>query len=151
MTMKAAKTKYVYVTYIASTPEKVFRALTEPEITRQYWGMENVSDWKPGSPWRHTDGKTLRMVGEVIEHAPPRRLVISWAWPQEASDRTKRTRVAFDLESKEAMVKLTVTHDELEPGSEMERGITEGWPRVLSSLKSFLETGKGLDIWAWKK
>jgi uncharacterized protein YndB with AHSA1/START domain len=149
-----AKTKYVYVTYIASTPQKVFQAITDPALTRQYWGdMENISDWKPGSPWRHVgpDGRTVRMVGEVIEHAPPRRLVITWAWPQEASDRAKRTRVAFDLEQKDAMVKLTVTHDELEPGSEMERGITEGWPRVLSSLKSFLETGKGLDIWAWKK
>ena len=151
MTMKAAKTKFVYVTYIASTPEKVFQAITEPAVTRQYWGMENVSDWKPGSPWRHTDGKTVRMVGEVIEHAPPRRLVISWAWPKEADDRAKRTRVAFDLERIDAMVKLTVTHDELEPGSDMERGITEGWPRVLSSLKSFLETGKALDTWAGKR
>jgi uncharacterized protein YndB with AHSA1/START domain len=91
------------------------------------------------------------MVGEVIEHAPPRRLVISWAWPREADDRAKRTRVAFDLERIDAMVKLTVTHDELEPGSDMERGITEGWPRVLSSLKSFLETGKALDTWAGKR
>jgi uncharacterized protein YndB with AHSA1/START domain len=149
--MSMTKTKFVYVTYIASTPEKVFQAITEPAVTRQYWGMENVSDWKTGSPWRHIDGKTVRMVGEVIEHAPPRRLVISWAWPQEASDRTKRTRVAFDLERIDAMVKLTVTHDELEPGSDMERGITEGWPRVLSSLKSFLETGKALDTWAGKR
>jgi uncharacterized protein YndB with AHSA1/START domain len=149
--MTMAKTKFVYVTYIASTPEKVFQAITEPAVTRQYWGMENVSDWKPGSPWRHTDGKTVRMVGEVIEHAPPRRLVISWAWPREADDRAKRTRVAFDLERIDAMVKLTVTHDELEPGSDMERGITEGWPRVLSSLKSFLETGKALDTWAGKR
>ena len=91
------------------------------------------------------------MVGEVIEHAPPRRLVISWAWPQETSDRAKRTRVAFDLERVDALVKLTVTHDVLEPGSEMERGFTEGWPRVLSSLKSFLETGKALDTWAGKR
>ena len=86
-----AKTKFVYVTYIASTPEKVFQAITEPAVTRQYWGMENVSDWKPGSPWRYTDGKTVRILGEVIEHAPPRRLVISWAWPREADDRAKRT------------------------------------------------------------
>jgi uncharacterized protein YndB with AHSA1/START domain len=128
--MTMAKTKFVYVTYIASTPEKVFQAITEPGLARQYWGMENVSDWKPGSPWR---------------------LVISWAWPQEAADRTKRTRVAFDLERIDTMVKLTVTHDELDPGSDMERGITEGWPRVLSSLKSFLETGKPLDTWAGKK
>ena len=146
-----AKTKHVYVTYIRSTAEKVFEAITEPAVTRQYWGMENVSDWKPGSPWRHTDDKAVRMVGEVIEHAPPRRLVISWAWPQDEANKGKRTRVAFDLERIADMVKLTVTHDELEPGSDMERGITEGWPRVLASLKTFLETGKPLDTWAGKK
>ena len=149
-----SKTTFVYVTYIAATPEKVFQALTEPAVTRQYWGLENVSDWQPGSPWRHqsgNDSKTVRMLGEVVECAPPRRLVITWASPADAANRAKHTRVAFDIERIENMVKLTVTHDELERGSEMERGITEGWPRVLSSLKTFLETGRPLDTWAGKK
>ena len=148
-----AKTKFVYVTYIRTTPEKVFEALTQGELTRQYWMHDNVSDWKRGSPWKHVDKTSaqVRIVGEVLESAPPGRLVISWASPANAADKGKHSRVAFDIERVEDMVRLTVTHDELEAGSEMERGITNGWPRVLSSLKSFLETGKPLNVRAGKK
>ena len=147
------KTKFLYVTYIRTTQEKVFEALTKGEVTRQYWMHENVSDWKPGSSWKHMDDASgqVRLVGEVLESAPPRRLVISWASPADAANKGKHSRVAFDIERVEDMVRLTVTHDELEAGSEMERGITDGWPRVLSSLKSFLETGKPLNVWAGKK
>jgi uncharacterized protein YndB with AHSA1/START domain len=148
-----ARSTFVYVTYIRTTPEKVYEAITRGEVTRQYWTLENVSDWKPGSPWKHMDRASgaVRMVGEVLEASPPRRLVISWAWPADAADKAKHTRVAFDLETIGDMVKLTVTHDELEPGSDMDRGIREGWPRVLASMKSFLETGKALDTWAGRK
>jgi len=149
-----SKSKFVYVMYIRTTPEKVFRAITEPEVTRQYWSQENISDWKPGSLWKHVaaDGSgTVRLVGEVVEHKPPRRLVITWAFPADAGNKAKHTRVTFDIEPMEDMVRLTVTHDELEPGSDMERGIMDGWPRVLSSLKSFLETGTPLITWAGKK
>ncbi len=148
-----SKSKFVYVTYIRAKPENVFEALTKSEMTRQYWGHENVSDWKRGSAWKHVDKSTkaVRLVGEVIESDPPRRLVITWVFPSDAGNRKKHTRVAFDIERLENMVRLTVTHDELDPGSEMERSITEGWPRVLSSLKSFLETGKPLSTWAEKK
>jgi len=148
-----AKTKYVYVTYIRTTPEKLFEALTKGELTRQYWMHDNVSDWKVGSPWKHVDKTSaqVRIVGEVLESAPPRRLVISWASPDDAANKKKHSRVAFDVERVEDMVRLTVTHDELEAGSEMERGITNGWPRVLSSLKSFLETGKPLNVFAGKE
>ena len=147
------KTKFVYVTYIRTTPEKVFEALTKGELTRQYWMHDNVSDWKVGSAWKHVDKASaqVRIVGEVLESAPPRRLVISWASPADAANKHKHSRVAFDIERVEDMVRLTVTHDELEAGSEMERGITNGWPRVLSSLKSFLETGKPLNVFAGKE
>ena len=147
-----SKATFLYVTYIRTTPAKAFAALTEGELTRQYWTLENVSDWKRGSPWKHvgSDGKP-RILGEVVESDPPRRLVITWAFPADAGDRRKHTRVSFDLEPVEDMVKLTVTHEELEPGSEMDRGIREGWPRVLSSLKTFLETGKPLATWAGKR
>jgi uncharacterized protein YndB with AHSA1/START domain len=96
-----------------------------------------------------SDGKgTVRIVGEVLESVPQRRLVLSWAEPADAADRAKHSRVAIDIEKISDMVRLTVTHDELEPGSDMLGKIANGWPRVLSSLKSFLETGKPLDAWA---
>ncbi len=147
------KSSFVYVTYIRTTEEKVFQAITDGGITRQYWGYENVSDWKPGSDWKHRDPSTgtVRILGEVLESRPPHRLVISWAFASDSSNRAKRTRVAFDIQKIDDMVKLTVTHDELEHGSEMDRAIHEGWPRVLSSMKTFLETGKPLDTWAGKK
>jgi uncharacterized protein YndB with AHSA1/START domain len=144
------KTEHVYVMYIAATPKRIFDAIVKPEFTRQYWGHENVSDWKPGSGWEHRDGESgkVKLVGKVVECDPPRRLVITWANPVDAANASAYSRVTFDLESIDEMVKLTVTHDQLVPGSDMEKGITQGWPRVLSSLKSFLETGKPLPTWA---
>ena len=153
MTDPIDKSRFLYVTYIRTTPEKVYEAITQGDVARQYWSNENVSDWKRGSPWKHIDRASgaVRMVGEVLEAAPPKRLVISWAFPADAANKAKHTRVAFDIEPVGDMVRLTVTHDELEPGSEMDRGIREGWPRVLSSMKSFLETGRALDTWAGKR
>ena len=152
--MTRETTSFVYVTYIKSTPEKVFEAITRPELTRAYWGHENVSDWKPGSGWQHIradEERTLQLVGEVVEVAPPKRLVITWANASEAGDPQAYSRVTFDVEEYERMVRLTVTHDELQPGSGMENGIRRGWPAVLSSLKSFLETGQGIDVFAKPK
>lgn len=143
--------EFVYVTYIATTPEKLWKALVEGELTRQYWGHENVSDWRKGSRWQHVtsdDQRTVRIVGEVLETVPKKRLVLSWAEPADAAERGKHTRVAMELEPVGNMVRLTVTHDEFRPGSDMRRKIAEGWPRVISSLKSFLETGRPLDTWA---
>jgi uncharacterized protein YndB with AHSA1/START domain len=141
--------RFVYVTYIATTAQQVWDALLKGELTRQYWGHENVSDWKPGSKWQHVadDGKrTVRLVGEVLESVPNKRLVMTWGDAVAAADKVKRSRVAIDIETVGEMVRLTVTHDELSP--QMRRDITNGWPRVLSSLKSFLETGRPLNTWA---
>jgi uncharacterized protein YndB with AHSA1/START domain len=143
--------KFVYVIYIASTPEKVWKALLDREMTRQYWSRENVSDWKVGSKWEHRrfdDTRTVDLVGEVLESVPPRRLVLTWANTADAADKTKHTRVAIDIEPVGDMVRLTVTHDEFKPGTDIREKITNGWPRVLSSLKSFLETGRPLNTWA---
>ena len=147
-------TQFVYVTYIASTPEKVFEAITRPEVARRYWGHENVSDWRPGSRWQHVradDARTVQLVGEVIESSPPSRLVISWANESEAADPEAYSRVSFDIEPYDDMVRLTVTHDDLVVGSGMANGVTKGWPIVLSSMKSYLETGRGLDVFAKPK
>ena len=145
---------YVYVTYIAATPEKVFDAITKPELARRYWGHENVSDWTPGSKWEHVranDERTVELVGKVVETSPPTRLVITWANASQAADPDAYSRVTFDIEPYDDMVRLTVSHDELQAGSGMANGIQKGWPVVLSSLKSFLETGRGLDVFAKPK
>ena len=145
---------YVYVTYIAATPEKVFDAITKPELARRYWGHENVSDWTPGSDWQHVranDERSVELVGKVVETSPPTRLVITWANASQAADPDAYSRVTFDIEPYNDMVRLTVRHDELQAGSGMANGIQKGWPIVLSSLKSFLETGRGLDVFAKPK
>ena len=152
--MTQETTSFVYVTYIRSTPDKVFAAITKPEIARRYWGHENVSDWKPGSKWEHIradEERTLDLVGKVVEVSPPTRLVITWANASQASDPASYSRVTFAIEAYDSMVRLTVSHDELEVGSGMEKGIKKGWPAVLSSLKSFLETGRGIDLAAKPK
>ncbi len=149
--MTRETTSFVYVTYILATPEKVFEAITKPDVARRYWGHENVSDWKPGSSWQHiraNDERTVELVGKVVEVSPPTRLVITWANASQASDPASYSRVTFELEEYEAMVRLTVSHDDLEADSGMANGIKKGWPIVLSSLKSFLETGQAIDVFA---
>ncbi len=152
--MTTEKTSFVYVTYIASTPEKVFEAITRPDIASRYWGHENVSDWKPGSGWQHVranDARTVELVGKVVEIAPPSRLVITWANASQAEDPDSYSRVTFDIAEYDDMVRLTVSHDDLIAGSGMANGVSKGWPVVLSSLKSFLETGRALDVFAKPK
>jgi uncharacterized protein YndB with AHSA1/START domain len=149
--MTQETTSFVYVTYICTTPERVFDAITKPDIARRYWGHENVSNWTTGSRWQHVRSdadRTVELVGEVIEHTPPQRLVITWANTSEAKDPGKYSRVTFGIVPFDGMVQLTVSHDELELGSGMAAGIRKGWPIVLSSLKSFLETGQAIDVFA---
>jgi uncharacterized protein YndB with AHSA1/START domain len=141
------KPAFVYVTYIASTPERVWDALVDPKSTLKYWLKENISDWKTGSTWEHRAagrGGKIYITGTVVESDRPRRLVLTWAFPEEMAQPEKVSRVTFDVEKLGDAVRLIVVHDKLEPGSDMEMGITDGWPRVLASLKSLLETGTAL-------
>lgn len=151
--MTMTKPSFVYVTYIATTPEKVWQAFVDTDVMRQYWAdpnagcaRVNVSDWKPGSQWKHRrvdDAGTVDIVGKVVESNPPRRLVFTWARPAEAEDDSKHSRVAFDIEPYgDGLVRLTVTHDDLERDPKMLEGISGGWPKVLSNLKTLLETGQ---------
>ena len=149
--MTAAQTEFVYVTYIRATPEKVFDAIVNPAVARLYWGHENVSDWTPGARWEHiraNDARAVELVGEVLEIDAPKRLVMSWANASQEGDPDKTSRVAFDIEPYDGMVRLTVTHDRLEAGGGMFNGISKGWPIVLSSMKSYLESGEAIDIFA---
>ncbi|EMY63135.1 SRPBCC family protein [Leptospira terpstrae] len=148
------KNSFVYVTYILTTPEKVWNAIIDPEITSQYWldplaknpAHINVSDWKPGSLWKHEkldDAKTVDIIGKVIESSPPHRLVLTWARPKEMDEESKHARVTFDIEPyANGLVRLVVTHEDLDP--QMLAGISSGWPSVLSNLKTFLESGRPL-------
>lgn len=149
------KPDYVYVTYIATTPEKVWRALIETDLMRTWWvdpaagcARVNVSDWKPGSRWEHRradDSGTVDIAGTVVETTPPRRLVFTWARPSDAEDDSKQSRVAFDIEPyADGLIRLTVTHDDLQRDPQMLEGISGGWPKVLSNLKTLLETGHAL-------
>lgn len=141
---------FVYVTYIRTTPEKVYEAITTPEIARRYWGHENVSDWTQGATWQHVranDERPVEIVGKVVLAEPPHKLVITWSAASKADEPDEESRVTFDIEGQgNSMVRLTVTHDQLQPGSGMAKGIGKGWPLVLSSMKSFLETGTGMDL-----
>jgi len=102
-----AKPDFVYVTYIATTPEKVWQAFVDTEVMAQYWFgptsdcvRVSVSDWKPGSPWQHQrldEARTVDLVGKVLESNPPRRLVFTWARPADAADETKHSRVSIDI------------------------------------------------------
>jgi len=152
--MTRQTTSFVYTTYIRSTPDKVFDAIIRPEIARLYWGHENVSDWQPGSTWQHVranDERTVELIGNVVEVSSPKRLVITWAAASQAADPASHSRVTFEIEEYDTMVRLVVTHDELEAGSAMDKGIRGGWPAVLSSLKSYLETGRGIDLFSKPK
>jgi uncharacterized protein YndB with AHSA1/START domain len=143
------KPSFVYVTYITSTPEKVWNALIDPALTKQYWfDHRNVSDWNAGSPWQHIDDEdaAVDVAGTVLESDAPRRLVLSWTAPDTIGDVTATSRVTFDLESQSGVVKLTVTHDDLIPESDMEHSVAQGWPMVLSGLKTILETGRPLAL-----
>jgi uncharacterized protein YndB with AHSA1/START domain len=147
---KHEKPNFVYVTYIAATPDKVWQALTDGTLTRQYWyGRRIESDWKVGSTvtfWYDTeDGEAVSDRGIVLESNPPRRL--SYTWHVEFADELRDehpSRVTFEIEPSGKEVKLTLTHDEFEPGSKILDGVRSGWPAILASLKTMLETGKPL-------
>jgi uncharacterized protein YndB with AHSA1/START domain len=142
------KSTFVYVTYIRTTPEKLWRALVEPEFTRQfYFGMVIESEWKAGAAWRTvgSDG-AVKDSGEIVEIDPPRRLVLTWR--NEFRPEMKEegdSRMSYELEQEGEMVKLTVLHQMDKPESKLIRAVSNGWPMILSSLKSLLETGESLE------
>jgi uncharacterized protein YndB with AHSA1/START domain/DNA-binding transcriptional ArsR family regulator len=151
MVDKPDKPTFAYVTYIESTPERVWEALTDPDLTAEYWGHSNVSDWQPGSRWEHrrTDGSDIAdVVGTVLESSPPRRLVMTFAEPDDERV-DEPTRVTFDIEPYHEIVRLTVVHENF-PTRDDHDAAAAGWPAVLANLKSLLETGHVLPQAPWE-
>jgi uncharacterized protein YndB with AHSA1/START domain len=144
--MSCTEPSFVYVTFIETTAEKLWHALIDGDFTERYWfGYRVTSDWKPGSSYRFArhDGQSVE--GKVLTFDPPRRL--AYSWDSCAPDIKERpSRVTFDIEPLGNAVKLTVVHDDFEEGSPTLRNISGGWPRVLSSLKTLLETGHMLKL-----
>jgi DNA-binding transcriptional ArsR family regulator/uncharacterized protein YndB with AHSA1/START domain len=163
------QTTFVYTTYIHATPERVWQGLTDPAFPKRYWrhpksgGVSFSSDWKKGSTYDVAYDQVELVLSDpeqvILESDPYRRLAYSWhtftpAWAAaHAIDETSagawraepRSKVAFDIEETgKGVVKLTVVHDGFEPGSEVLKGITNGWPAVIASLKTLLETGSAL-------
>ena len=143
-----AESQFVYVTYIRTTPEKLWRALTEPEFTRQFWfDTAQESEWTPGASWRiaKPDGSTADS-GEVVEIEPRKRLVLKWRnelFPEMTAE--GYSRLTYTLEEKGDAVKLTVLHEMDRSDSKLIKAVSGGWPMILASLKSLLETGESLE------
>jgi uncharacterized protein YndB with AHSA1/START domain len=141
---------YVYVTYIKATPEQVWQALTDADLTARYWGHSNVSDWQPGSSWQHvrTDGSGIAdAVGTIVEAHPTHRLVMTFAAPDAPADATP-SQVTFEIHPHHDIVRLTVAHEHLT--EDEYTAISSGWPAVIANLKSLLETGDVLPQAPWE-
>jgi uncharacterized protein YndB with AHSA1/START domain len=139
------KPKFVYVIYIASTPDKVFAALTDAKMSEQYWFGNSVeSDWTVGSAFTLKRGEKLLCDGVVLENDPPRRLSYTFQSVKDGVAQETPSRVTFEIEQQKDQVKLTVAHEGFEPASKVFESISQGWPLVLSSAKSFLESGRVL-------
>lgn len=153
-------TAFVYRTYINTTPEKLWQALTDPAFTRRYWGVTFESDWRAGSEmsWEQFGVKITDPEQVVVESEPYRRLAYTWhTMTPEFAEATglgeeyrlkaaaeERSRVTFEIEPVGSTVRLTVIHDGFRPGSTILSSVREGWPALLSSLKTLLETGEAL-------
>jgi uncharacterized protein YndB with AHSA1/START domain len=146
--MKDAQTRFVYVTYIRTTPEQLWAALTQPEFTKQYWfGVSMKSEWKAGSGWEmmYDDGRVMD-AGSIVEADAPHRLVIKWhnQWKPEFKAEGY-SRCTMELEPAGDAVKLSVIHEmDVANSAFINEGVSNGWPKILSNLKSLLETGSVL-------
>lgn len=157
------KPSVVYATYISTTPERLWQALTEPAFTKRYWNTTFTTDWAPGSPmtWDNHGVVIADPEQVVVESEPFRRLSYTWhtmtpelaerfGWDADYLGKVSsepRSKVTFEIEpTSDGVVKLTVIHDGFEPGSTVAESVRGGWPAVIATLKTFLETGEPLSI-----
>lgn len=143
--MSQDKSSFIYVTYIRTSPERLWTALTSAEFTKDYWfGVIIETDWKAGSPWRmvHPDGR-VSDGGEILEIERPKRIVLKWKHefrPELAAE--GYARCIMEIEPLNAAVRLTITHSIERADSKLIEAVSGGWPRILSNLKSLLETNE---------
>ncbi|GLZ39303.1 ArsR family transcriptional regulator [Actinokineospora sp. NBRC 105648] len=150
-----AQEDFVYTTYIKTTPEQLWQALTDPAFTSQYWGATFTSEWTTGAEmtW-HENGVTITDPAQVVLEAdPPRRLSYTWhTLSREWADSHQadpevvarmaaepRSHVTFEIEEQDGQVRLTVVHGGFGAGSELREGVSQGWPKILADLKSLVE------------
>jgi len=138
------KSTYVYVTYIRTTREKLWSALTDPAFMKQYWfGCHGESEWTAGTPWKlvSSEGQILD-AGEIVEADPPRRLVIRWQHQNKPELKAEGASLCtMELEPSGTAVKLSIIHTIERDPSKLIEAVSGGWPKVISNLKSLLETG----------
>jgi uncharacterized protein YndB with AHSA1/START domain len=142
-----ADSRFVYVTYIRTTPDRLWQALIDPEFTRQYWAETwQECGWKTGASWKLMipDGR-VGNTGEILEIEPHRRLVLSWRVEFIPVIREEGySRLTYELEPQGDSVKLTLIHEVDKPDSKVIEAVSSGWPHILASLKTLLETGESL-------
>jgi uncharacterized protein YndB with AHSA1/START domain len=143
-----AESSFVYVTYIRTTAERLWKALLDPKFTRLFWAETwQDCEWEKGAAWKLIipDG-TVADSGEVLEIDPPRKLVLKWRNEfRPELNLEGDSRMTYELEEKNDAVKLTVTHQIDRPDSKLIQAVSGGWPLILASLKSLMETGEPLD------
>jgi uncharacterized protein YndB with AHSA1/START domain len=149
-TKTLVKPRYVHAIYIKTTPERLWQALTDPELTKRYYfggGVE--SEWKPGSRYefRHGQDGSLQIEGDVLEAEPPRRLVMSFkaVWDDDVRQDAP-SRLTMEIEPMGDACRLTVVHHDFDGETATYQQVSGGWPMITSSLKSLLETGEPLQI-----
>ena len=139
-----ARSTFVYVSYIRTTPDALWTALTDAEFMKQYWfGMHCQSEWTAGSPWKlvSPQGEVFD-AGEIVEAVPPKRLVIRWEHQNRAELKADGPSLCtMEIEPEGDAVKLSITHTVERDPSKLIEAVSGGWPKVISNLKSLLETG----------
>ncbi|HXP64177.1 MAG TPA: SRPBCC family protein [Steroidobacteraceae bacterium] len=146
-----SKSKFVYATYIRTTPEKLWQALLSPEFTRVYWfGITLDCAWTKGAPWKmmYPDGRVTDS-GEIVEIEEQKRIVIRWRNEFRPELRAEGySQCTMEIEPMKGLVKLTILHEIDRPESKLIEAVSGGWPKILSNLKSLLETGSALPEFA---
>jgi uncharacterized protein YndB with AHSA1/START domain len=144
------ESRFLYVTYIRAPAAKIFAALTDPEQNKRFWGgYSQQSSWEKGADYSivGTDGRAWD-TGKVLSIDPPRHVSVSWRHQMDEAMKAEGSSTAsFDLEPMgEGLTKVTLTHSIGVSPSKFIEAVSTGWPMILASLKSLMETGEALEM-----